>query len=385
MVTRGWRARQGLRVEQRPEFGDGAASPKTGSSGGASLSCGEAALLAHLRAGVLAVAGRRERQGLARARARLIRAAVAGRAHQGSAGAPVSVAGSAEIAAPGPAAALTLPPALVATVVAVVVAVEFLFWWTLARQSVRVDDYTSPAALQALALALLFPAVVFGGARIGAALGHLVGLPSGVARTWYRVRAAVGSAVVVAMSVAMSLTAQARFTAEGALVGATPLPVFPLALAFFVVPLLTLAVHAFSVHPAEAVRRRACADRDAGERRERRRVAARVSTLRDWHLAAVALDAEIRRVDQHYDLDVARGEAGLLVNRARSGVTPAPTASPVAEDGLPQTWSGLRLLPVRHAVGVSERVLRDYSPPPLGESGPLPGPSGIAPTRELAG
>lgn len=82
------------------------------------------------------------------------------------------------------AAGLDVPRAVSIGLLVVVGAVEFLFWWTQGRQSVRFGDHTSPAALQAVALAVLFPVVVTAGALLGATVARLPLLPPGTRDTW---------------------------------------------------------------------------------------------------------------------------------------------------------------------------------------------------------
>lgn len=294
-----------------------------------------------------------------------------------AAGAPDGVPGPRSAVGPvvgGPdryAAGLAIPRVVSIGLLVVVGAVEFLFWWTLGRQSVRFGDHTSPAALQAVALAVLFPVVVTAGALLGAAVARLPLLPPGTRDGWYRARAALGVVVVVAMSVAMGLTAFTRFTAENGLVGAQPMPVLPLALAFTLLPLVALAVHAYAVHPDEEIRHRH--DRAAGTaaRSADRAVAAAAARHLAHHRAALALEARVHRLLAGYHRDVAASEARILGGRARGGYAgrfPQLRTEPVAElpallSARPVTWLDVPVPPgLQPALEPSLRLLQQHVP-----------------------
>ena len=349
------------------------------------MTYGEAALFASVRADMLHVAGFRERMALGRARRRLVRAWHAATTRPpdvSSPSTPSAVADERSTPIAAYAEALTIPRWTTAAVVTVVGVVEFLFWWTLGRQFVPYDDTTSPEALQAIALALLFPAVVYGGARTGAACGHLVALPPGVPRAWHRLRSWSGAAVVAVMAVAMAMTAAVRFAGEGAAVGATPVPTLPLTLAFFVVPLLTLVVHAFASHPEVERRRLDEQRRTASLREDRRQWSAIASRRCEWHLAAISLETQIHRVAARYAREVAAGETRLLGHRARYGRVEAPLDDPgPAGIAHPPSWLGIRVPTVESALVLSRRVLGEYGPP--SPTGPGCSEADPAPVRVL--
>jgi len=247
---------------------------------------------------------------------------------------------------------LGIPPWFTGALMALIAAIEFLFWLTLGRQSVRYDDYLSPAALQAVALALVFPAAAIAGAVLAAPVARLPLLPIGTRQTWHRGRAAIGLALVAAMSVGMGVTAFTRFAADNAEIGARPLPVLPLALAFGLLPIIAMAVHAFGRHPDEEVR-------DRAERARRRH-----------HRAATALEMELDRLIGGYHRDVAGSDVATLRGRAGHGQTgpypPLATAPAGVADVMiaaPVSWLDVPVPPaLQHAIVPSLRVLRDNRP-----------------------